>query len=151
PLSARMWDTTCQCAWQADTSWTQRPTRRMRGSPEVQAFQGRFQVVIDNMSVDHGRTQVRMPQGLLDKADIFRLAIEFRGKGMPLHVRGTTLGPSARFLPPPLHHGPQGRTIDRRALARRKEQAGQAGRAAGAPAPQLLQERFIEPEDAVFF
>src|SRR5215510_10747948 len=90
-----------------------------------------------------------MPERLLDEANILGLAIEFRRKGMPQHVWVDILVPEPRFLPPPFHHRPQGRTIDRRALARRKEQAGRAGRPAGAPVAQLLQERFVEPEDAI--
>jgi hypothetical protein len=64
-----------------------RATQHGRLSPEMQAFQGRFQVVIDNMGVDHGGTQVRMAERLLDEANILSLAIEFRRKGMPQHVR----------------------------------------------------------------
>ena len=61
-----------------------RATRRGRRSPEVQAFQGGLQIVIHDMRIDHGRTEVRMPKRLLDEADIFRLAIELGRDRMPV-------------------------------------------------------------------
>ena len=125
-------------------------THRWRPFPDVQAFQRGVQIGIHNMGVDHGRTQVRMPEGLLDQANILRLPIELCGTRVLQHMGVHILVAQAGFPPPPLHHRPQGRAIDGRAFARGKEQASGAGGAAGPPAAQVFQERFVEPEDAVF-
>jgi hypothetical protein len=125
-------------------------TRRRRHSADVQAYQGRLQVIIDDMGVDHRRAQVRMPERLLDQANIFRLPIELGRKGMPAHVWVHILVPQPGFLPSPLHHGVPRGAIDRCAFPRRKEEAAWARGAARPPAAQFLQEGFIEPEDAVF-
>jgi hypothetical protein len=125
-------------------------TRRRRHSADVQAYQGRLQVIIDDRGVDHRRAQVRMPERLLGQANIFRLPIELGREGMPAHVWVHILVPQPGFLPPPLHHGAPRGAIDRCAFPHRKEEAAWARGAARPPAAQFLQEGFIEPEDAVF-
>jgi len=67
------------------------------------------------MRVDHGRTQVRMPEGLLDEANSLRLQVELCGKRVSQHMRVHIFVPEPGSLAPPFHHGAQGGAIDGRA------------------------------------
>jgi hypothetical protein len=56
------------------------------GLAEPESFEGRFQILIDHVRIDHGGGQVTMPERLLDQANILGLPVEFRRKRMPQQV-----------------------------------------------------------------
>ncbi len=115
----------------------------------MKALEGRLQVLIHEMGVNHGCRQVAVPERLLHQANILGLPVEFSGERVSERMRMDILVLEAGLLPPPLDHGAQRTAVDGRAFERGEQQPPGVGRAPGAPAPQFLQHGFVEPEDAV--
>ncbi len=97
------------------------PPRALRESlPQRKPLHGGFRVRINYVCVDHCGTQISVTQHFLGQPNVFGLAVELGGKGMPEHM-GMDIFDDPRFFGTSFDHSAECSIVDSLPLESREQ------------------------------